>query len=77
LLLVYYLVAVQYTPTNGGSFPDAAVMPAFLVSWLGGTAHVLALQSGFTSADDLLVYCDGMTPDRLNIIRERLAFVPM
>jgi len=45
LLLVYFFVAVQYTPTNGGSFPDAAVFPAFLLSWLGGTAHVLALQS--------------------------------
>ena len=172
LLLVYFFVAVQYTPTNGGSFPDAAVFPAFLLSWLGGTAHVLALQSvirgsarppvpppavdpalaaagrraqrreearailatkpalaaelrigrpdltreyddgglvdvnhvpaevlvreldmpdsmaatlvaarsrigGFSSAEELVVYCDGLTPDRLNIIRERLAFVPM
>ena len=173
LLLVYFFVAVQYTPSNGGRFPDAAVMPAFLAMWLGGVAHVVALQmiiqrraaapapapvpedpalvaaerraarrdearailaskpalaaelrigrpdlareyddgglvdvnhvpaavlatqldlpeslaesvvaerdrvGGFSSPDELIVYCDGMTPERMTIIQDRLAFVPL
>ena len=176
LLTVYFFVGVQYVPSNGGSLPDAAVMPAFLVVWLGGIAHVLLLQTrvrgraldtlgtprplpatdpalahaqwrlarrqearqvlatnpalgaelrigrpdlprryddgglvdvnhvtaailtaeldispntaaiivaerdrvgGFSGPDELLVYCDGLTPDRLQIIRERLVFVPL
>src|SRR5205823_12081523 len=32
---------------------------------------------GFSSAEELVVYCDGLTPDRLNIVREQLAFAPM
>lgn len=45
VLLVYFFVGVQYVPSNGGSLPDAAVMPAFLIVWLGGIAHVLVLQT--------------------------------
>jgi hypothetical protein len=174
VLTVYFLVGVQYTPTNGGSLPDAAVMPAFLLTWLGGIAHVVYLQlrlsgappvtvpapstgvdpalaaaqwrvlrrqearailssdsplaaelrigrpdlrrayddgglvdvnhvpaavlvaeldltpevaagivaqrqalGGFSSGEELVVYCQGMTPDRLSIIRDRLVFVPL
>ena len=31
---------------------------------------------GFTSPDELLVYCEGITPERLEIVRDRLAFIP-
>lgn len=31
---------------------------------------------GFSSADELIVYCDDMTMGRLNAIRERLVFLP-
>lgn len=31
---------------------------------------------GFSAADELIVYCDGMTPARLETIRERLVFLP-
>jgi hypothetical protein len=173
LLGIYFFVTVQYTPTNGGHYPDAAVMPAFLAVWLGGVAHTVVLQTmvrdrtgtppppvpladpaieaarhrtqrrqearallasdpalaaelrigrpdlprsyddgglvdvnhvpadtlveqldlpggvaasvvaerdrvgGFGSADELVVYCDGMTADRLQIIRDRLVFIPL
>ncbi len=30
---------------------------------------------GFSSAEDLMVYADGLTPERLQIIEQRLAFV--
>jgi len=32
---------------------------------------------GFGSPEELIVYCDGLTPDRLAPIRDRLVFVPM
>jgi hypothetical protein len=32
---------------------------------------------GFTSPDELLVYCAGLTPERLAIIRDRLVFIPL
>jgi hypothetical protein len=174
LLGIYFFVTVQYTRTNGGHFPDAAVMPAFLAVWLGGVTHTVVLQmkvreradpapapppaapadpalaaarqraqrrqearailgsdpalaaelrigrpdvprqyddgglvdvnhvaadvlvaqldmpaglaasvvaererlGGFGSADELVVYCEDMTPDRLQIIRDRLVFIP-
>jgi len=31
---------------------------------------------GFSCADELIVYCEGMTTARLNMIRERLLFLP-
>jgi hypothetical protein len=31
---------------------------------------------GFSSADELIIYCDDMTPARLSTIRDRLAFLP-
>jgi hypothetical protein len=31
---------------------------------------------GFSSPDELVVYCDGVTPERLAVIRDRLIFVP-
>jgi hypothetical protein len=176
VLAVYFFVGVQYVPSSGGSLPDAAVLPAFLIIWLGGVAHVLVLQmlvrqaapvvslaprpaaaadpaivvaqwrvqrreeargilannpalaaelrigrpdlprqyddgglvdvnhvpaavlaneldlpmdtaaaivrqrdriGGFSSPEDLMVYADGLTPQRLQIIKERLAFVPL
>jgi hypothetical protein len=176
VLDVYVFVGVQYVPSNGGPLPDAAVIPAFLIIWLGGIAHVLVLQmlvrqeapvvspaprpataadpaivaarwrvqrreeargiladnpalaaelrigrpdlprqyddgglvdvnhvpaavlatelslpmitaaaivrqrdgiGGFSSPEDLMVYADGLTPQRLQIIEERLAFIPL
>jgi hypothetical protein len=35
-----------------------------------------ALLGGFTSPDELLVYCPGLTPERLAIVRDRLVFIP-
>jgi hypothetical protein len=32
---------------------------------------------GFSSADELLVYCEGLKPERLQVIRDRLIFVTM
>jgi len=32
---------------------------------------------GFSSPEDLMVYADGLTPQRLQIIEERLAFIPL
>jgi hypothetical protein len=176
VLAVYFFVGVQYVPSSGGSLPDAAIIPAFLIIWLGGLAHVLVLQmlvrraapevslaprtapaadpaivaaqwrlqrreearrilatdpalaaelrigrpdlprqyddgglvdvnhvpaavlakeldlpmetaaalarqrdrvGGFSSPEDLMVYGDGLTPERLQIIQQRLAFVPL
>src|SRR5215510_12971780 len=47
VLTLYFFVGVQFTPssegtaatTTRGTLPDAAVMPAFLIIWLGGIAH--------------------------------------
>lgn len=39
--------------------------------------RVRALNGGFTSADELVVYCAGITADRVAVIRDRLAFVPL
>jgi len=33
-------------------------------------------QGGFAGPDELVVYCDGMTVERLELIRDRLVFVP-
>jgi hypothetical protein len=44
LLTSWFFVGVGYTPTNGGTLPDWAIWPAFLITWLGGTAHALFLQ---------------------------------
>ena len=32
---------------------------------------------GFSSPDELVVYCNGITPDRLELFRDRLVFLPM
>lgn len=44
LLTAYFFIGVQYTPPDG-KLPDAAVMPAFLIMWFGGLAHVVILQT--------------------------------
>jgi hypothetical protein len=33
-------------------------------------------RSGFVSADDLLIACESLNPERLDIVRDRLIFVP-
>jgi hypothetical protein len=176
LLLLYLFIGVQFTPDNGGTLPDLAVVPAFAIPWFVGTFHVLYLQlrvaeagapapgpaspaastdpalaaaqrrlerrrearalvgenpplaaelrigrpdltrqyddgglvdvnhvpasvlvaeldlpqpvaasitaererlGGFGSPDEIMVYCGGLTPDRLDLIRDRLIFVPL
>ena len=32
--------------------------------------------NGFTTPDELVVYCDGLTPAKLNLFRDRLIFIP-
>ncbi|MFC4064551.1 ComEA family DNA-binding protein [Actinoplanes subglobosus] len=32
--------------------------------------------NGFTTAEELVVYCDGLTPAKLDLFRDRLVFVP-
>ncbi|MGI5239604.1 ComEA family DNA-binding protein [Dactylosporangium sp. CA-139066] len=177
-LTLFFFVAVQFTPENGGTLSDAIVMPAFAIPWFAGTIHVLYLQlkvaelgrppfaappprpapptdpaiaaaqwrldrrrearailggnpplaaelrigrpdlqrqyddgglvdvnhvpapvlateldlspqvaaaittererlGGFGSAEEIMVYCEGLTPDRLELIRDRLIFVPL
>ncbi len=162
---VLFVAAAQLAGEDSASAWNTAAMPPFLLAWLGGTAHVLALQTqirgrdpareallaaarrrvrrrrearqilaadpdvatelhigrpdlpqpyddgglvdvnhvpasvliaaldlrpaeadaivserdrigGFRGADELMVYCEGLTPDRLAVIRERLVFVP-
>ncbi|SFF04877.1 Helix-hairpin-helix motif-containing protein [Actinoplanes philippinensis] len=34
------------------------------------------LHNGFTSAEELVVYCEGLTPAKLDLFRDRLVFVP-
>jgi hypothetical protein len=34
------------------------------------------LHNGFTTAEELIVYCDGLTPAKLDLFRDRLVFVP-
>ncbi|MBO3742816.1 ComEA family DNA-binding protein [Actinoplanes flavus] len=34
------------------------------------------LHNGFTSPDELLIYCDGLTPEKLAQFRDRLVFMP-
>jgi hypothetical protein len=171
LLTVYFFVATDYSTTNHGPIPDAAITPAFLAIWLGGLGHTLFLQlkiregspvapppstdpalaaaqwrlhrraearailagnpalaaelrigrpdltrqyddgglvdvnhvpaaalishldvpahvatqivaerdriGGFSSPDELVVYCQDMTAERLEIVRDRLAFIPL
>lgn len=172
LLTIYTFAGMLYTPSEGGSLPDAAVIPAFILCWVGGVAHTVVLQmlvsgsavpagdpgtdpalaaallrrrhreqarailardpalavdlrigrpdlpgrsyedgglidvnhvpaqllsselelpaslaasivaaretvaGGFSSPDELIVYCEGMTPERLRVIRDRLVFLP-
>ncbi|BCJ42002.1 hypothetical protein GCM10010168_66210 [Actinoplanes ianthinogenes] len=33
-------------------------------------------RGGFTTPDELIVYCEGLTPERLALFRDRLIFVP-
>jgi hypothetical protein len=39
-----FFIGVQYTASNHGPLPDAAVVPVFVVPWLAGIAHALVLQ---------------------------------
>jgi hypothetical protein len=34
------------------------------------------VRGGFASPDELIVYCDGITPERLALFRDRMIFVP-
>jgi hypothetical protein len=172
LLTIVFFTGVQFTETGRTSLIDAVVLPAFMIPWLGGTAHTAVLQvrvrqaaaagpgapvdpalaaaqqrllrrqearallagnpvlaaelrigrpdaagrqyddgglvdvnhvpgellvteldlpaaaatsvvaerdrlGGFSSPEELLVYCAGMTPDRLELIRDRLVFIPL
>jgi hypothetical protein len=37
---------------------------------------VRARRGGFASPEELILYCDGVTLERLELIRDRLVFVP-
>jgi len=39
--------------------------------------QVRELKGGFASADELVVYCAGFTVERIAVIRDRLAFIPL
>jgi len=39
--------------------------------------RVRELKGGFASADELVVYCAGFTVERIAVIRDRLAFIPL
>ena len=39
-------------------------------------AEVRAARGGFVSADDLLIACESLDPDRLDLLRDRLIFIP-
>jgi hypothetical protein len=34
------------------------------------------LHNGFTTPEELIIYCDGLTPAKLDLFRDRLVFVP-
>lgn len=47
LLTAYFFIGTQYTATDtqpDAPLPSLAIMPAFLIIWLGGIAHVLVMQ---------------------------------
>jgi hypothetical protein len=45
VLFVVFFVGVQFADTNRAGVIDAVIAPAWLISWLGGTAHAAVLQS--------------------------------
>jgi hypothetical protein len=69
---------------DGGLIDVNHVPAAYMAAALDLTPEVAAeivsergQRGGFSSPEELVVYCQGMTPERLAIIRDRLVFIPI
>ena len=67
---------------RSGDEPDAAAAVRRLPARCPRTplaaeiADVRVRRGGFASPEELILYCDGVTLERLELIRDRLVFVP-
>lgn len=69
---------------DDGGLIDINHVPAEMVAWELGIPSAIAEEivvqrtrvGGFYSADDLVVYCETVTPYQLAVIRDRLLFTP-
>jgi hypothetical protein len=69
---------------DDGGLVDINHVPAETIAWELGIRGIVAEEivaqrrrvGGFYSADDLIVYCETVTPHEVAIVRDRLLFIP-
>lgn len=67
---------------DDGGLVDINHVPAEMIAWELGIPCLVAEEivvqrkriGGFYSADDLIVYCETVTPHQLAVVRDRLLF---